>query len=86
MSSVGWERLLLTQEQVAEYGLTANLKYDARDGESDDAIEAEALNQSVIMEIVEKRLVELLPEALEDVMAREDEERQKLLRYLRRRK
>jgi hypothetical protein len=83
-----WERLALTAEQVREYGLTPIIKSDRRfkDGGAHEAVETEALSQRVIVQIVRDRLNALLPEPLEVFRIREEEERERLRRLLRRRR
>jgi hypothetical protein len=67
-----WERLALTEEQVEEHDLArltirkADKRY--RPIRYHDAIETEALSQTIIVNIVRERLDELLPEPLEDVL------------------
>jgi hypothetical protein len=82
--SLTWERLALTAEQVREYGLTPIIKSDRRfkNGGAHEAVETEALSQRVIVQIVRDRLNQLLPEPLEAVLAREEEERERLRRVL----
>jgi hypothetical protein len=74
-----WERLALTEEQADAYDLRrlAIVKRDGRyiDGRPHEAIETEALRQQVIVRIVRGRLDQLLPEPLEDLCAREREQR-----------
>jgi hypothetical protein len=73
-----WERLALTADQVSDHHLTVIQKYDARDKKMHDAVETEALSQSVIVQIVRDRLDELLPAPLEGFLAREEIERERL--------
>jgi hypothetical protein len=77
-----WERLALTAAQAAEYHLTPIQKYDERDKKYHDAIETEALNQSVIVSIVRARLDALIPEAIEAVQVREKRERRRFLKKI----
>lgn len=70
-----WERLALTEAQVIEHKLPKIMKRDGRDGNEREAVETEALSQSVIVDILETRLNQLLPEPLEDVQARAEAER-----------
>jgi hypothetical protein len=72
-----WERLALTREQVHEYHLPTLTKHDRRykDGRPHEAVETEALSQTVLMDILRTRLEELLPEQLERVLERERRER-----------
>jgi hypothetical protein len=75
-----WERLALTREQVEEYDLPIIIKHDRRfkNGGAHEAVETEALSQRIIVEIVQNRLEELLPEPLEHVQEREAEQRQEI--------
>jgi hypothetical protein len=59
-----WERVALTEEQVAEYNLPVIVKHDRRykDGRPHEAVETEALRQTVLIEILRARLDELLPD------------------------
>jgi len=77
-----WERLALTAAQADEYSLTPIRKYDARDKQFHDAIETEALNQSVIVSVVRARLDDLIPEPIETVQVREKRERRRFLRKI----
>jgi len=79
-----WERLALTREQVDHYGLPVITKHDARfkNGGAHDAVETEALRQSIIVDILRTRLDELLPEPLTDVLVREGEQREGVRRLL----
>lgn len=54
------------------------------DGRPHEAVETEALKQTIIVEIVRSRLKELLPEPLDRILAREKRERVKVERALRR--
>jgi hypothetical protein len=79
-----WERLALTQAQVEQYDLPVIIKHDRRfkDGGAHEAVETEALSQRIIVEIVENRLVALLPEPLEHVLEREAKGRQEIEQLL----
>jgi hypothetical protein len=83
-ATLKWERLALTQEQEDFYGLTPITKTDGRfkDGGEHEATETEALSQATIVQIVKDRLEELSPEPLEDVQKRENEQRERLRKYL----
>jgi hypothetical protein len=72
-----WERLMLTREQVDFYELTVIEKY-GRDKQFHDSVETEALSQSVIVQTVRARLNSLLPEPLEGLWTREEDERERL--------
>ncbi len=71
----GWERLALTEEQVENHDLArlAIRKIDNRYNPPrvHDAIETEALSQTIIVNILRNRLDELLPEPLDHVLERE---------------
>jgi len=60
------------------------IKHDRRfaDGGAHEAVETEALSQRIIIQIVRNRLEELLPEPLERVQKRENEQPQELERLL----
>jgi hypothetical protein len=79
---LAWERLALTDEQVEEHDLyrLAISKPDRRykPVRYHDAIETEALRQTLILTIVRNRLDELIPEPLEHVQVREQQQRQGL--------
>jgi hypothetical protein len=85
-----WERIALTEQQVDEYELRplairkADRRY--RPVRYHDAIETEALKQSVIVEIVRNKLDSELPEPLADVLEREALQRAAMRRLLRRSK
>jgi hypothetical protein len=70
-----WRRVALTEEQVAEHHLTVIRKYDGRGhGSYHDAVETEALDQRILLPLVEQSLSEMLPSsALDDVSRREKE-------------
>jgi hypothetical protein len=79
-----WERLALTKEQVTAYGLPVITKRDRRytDGRPHEAVETEALRQTVLVDILRARLDELLPEPLVSVQERERRERLRIARIL----
>src|SRR5262245_28302701 len=80
-----WERLALTKEQVAHYNLPVIIKHDRRykDGGAHEAVETEALRQTVLIEILRARLDALLPDPLERVLVREQRQRKRLAALLR---
>jgi hypothetical protein len=80
-----WERVALTEEQVAEYNLPVIVKHDRRykDGGAHEAVETEALRQTVLIEILRARLDELLPEPLKRVLERERRQRKRMAALLR---
>jgi hypothetical protein len=74
---LSWRRLALTQEQIDERGIEPRWKTDTRYSPTyhGPAWEAEALTQSVIVQIVTDALDGLIPERLDDVLERETDER-----------
>ena len=70
---LNWERLALTEAKVRNplYRLTPIVKHDRRfkNGGAHEAVETEALPQSVIVQLVTDRLDELLPEPLDRVLS-----------------
>ena len=81
-----WERLALTEAQVRDPVLNLAVidKYDRRTKTTHPSVETEALSQQVIVQIVRDRLAALLPEPLAFVQEREEAERERLRRLLRR--
>jgi hypothetical protein len=81
-----WERLALTQSQVDDYDLPRIIKRDRRykDGHPHEAIETEALRQTVLQDLLRDRLDELLPEPLARVQEREARQRRRIATVLRR--
>jgi hypothetical protein len=75
-----WERLTLTREQVERYDLPTIIKRDRRytDGRPHEAVETEALSQTLLVDILRRRLDELLPEPLAAVQEREERERRSM--------
>jgi hypothetical protein len=82
-----WQRLTLTEQQVKDFQLPVVQKTDYRykPPKVTDAVETEALSQTVIVQLVREALEALLPEPLASVQAREDHERHQALRRLRHR-
>jgi hypothetical protein len=80
-----WERLALTEEQVRQYNLPTIIKRDRRykDGRPHEAVETEALRQTVLIDILRARLDALLPEPLARVFERERRQRKRLAALLR---
>lgn len=74
---IDWTRIAITEEQVRERDLPWTWKTDDRfsGGKLGKAWECEALGQGEIVKIVTQQLDSLLPEPLEDIQAREDEQR-----------
>jgi hypothetical protein len=75
-----WERIALTAGQVDQYKLPIIMKHDRRynDGRPHRAVETEALNQKLIIELLEKELIVRLPEPLERVLEREKRQQRAL--------
>jgi hypothetical protein len=80
-----WERVALTEGQVNEHDLPKIIKRDRRyrDGKPHEAVETEALRQTVLMGILRSRLDELIPEPLTGVQEREARQRRRLVAKLR---
>ncbi len=79
---LNWGRLALTTEQVEHYDLPIIDKWVARTKSYHDAVETEALGQAEIIRLLEDALRDLLPESLEDIEARAEEQRQAIRRLL----
>ena len=69
-----------TQVNDPDLRLTVIDKYDRRTKTTHPSVETEALSQQVIVDIVRRKLDQLLPEPLEDIAAREEAERERLRR------
>ena len=81
VGELDWRRLALTEEQVSRYSLPRITKKDRRfknGGGTHEAVETEALSQSLIVEIVRDWLDSLLPAPLEEIHASEEEQREEL--------
>lgn len=83
-----WERLALTEQQVAQYSLPTIVKRDRRykDERPHEAVETEALSQTVLVDILRRRLNVLLPEPLARVQEREGRQRRQVAAMLSRRR
>jgi hypothetical protein len=79
-----WTRVALTAVQVSDYDLPVIVKNDRRykDGRAHEAVETEALSQTVLTEILRDWLASLLPEPLERVQEREQRQRRQIERLL----
>jgi hypothetical protein len=80
-----WERLALTREQVDHYRLPAIIKTDKRfkdGGGRHEAVETEALSQTLIVDIVRNWLDRQLPQPLDRVLVRQRRERARLRRLI----
>lgn len=82
-----WERLMLTDVQVHEYGLTRIDKLDKRykPPRAFPAVETEALKQREIQRILTERLDLELDEPLTEVLEREGRQRAEVRRLMERR-
>ena len=85
-----WERVTLTAEQVTEHDLPIIAKLDRRySGENGnrgryfDAVETEAFGQSNIVAALRARLEELMPEPLDAVLERQQQQRDQVAELLR---
>jgi hypothetical protein len=76
--ALGWERIAVTEAQIALYGLTPIEKTDARykGGRKFQAVETEALSQKLILSLVREALDVILPEPLDAIVAREEAQRE----------
>jgi hypothetical protein len=87
IGELDWRRLALTREQVEQYSLEPITKTDKRfinGGGVHEAVETEALSQTLIVNIVRTWLDQLLPRPLETVLVRERHERARLRRLIER--
>ena len=75
-----WECLAITPEQVAAHRLPIIVKRDRRykDGHPHEAVETEALRQTVLVDLLRRRLDELLPEPLARVHERAKRQRRRI--------
>lgn len=73
---LNWERIALTEAQAV--GLPTRVKLDRRyiPPQAHEAVEVEALGQSVVIGLVRDALDALLPEPLDEVLVREREQRE----------
>jgi len=80
-----WDRRALTERQVTDYNLPTIVKRDRRykDGRPHEAVETEALSQTVLVDILRRRLHALLPEPLPRVQARAERQRRRVAAMLR---
>jgi len=80
--TLDWEHIALTAQQVEQYELPVILKRDRRynDSRPHEAVETEALSQKLIMELLETKLVAMLPEPLKHVHERERRQRRAIER------
>jgi hypothetical protein len=90
VGELDWERIALTEQQLDQYDLRRLqiMKADRRykPVRYHPAVETEALSQQVLVGIVRAQLDAELPEPLEHVLEREQEQRDRLARLLRRRR
>jgi hypothetical protein len=81
-----WKRLAVTKEQVERYNLEPIQKWDERTKSYHDAVETEALSQSVLVQMLRYRLGAQLPEPLERVQERAKRQRRHTAALLQRRR
>jgi hypothetical protein len=82
-----WQRLALTRAQVERHGLPVIIKHDKRfkdGGGRHEAVETEALSQTLIQDIVRSWLDGLLLQPLDRVLVRERRERARLRQLIER--
>jgi hypothetical protein len=82
---LSWKRLALTREQVNQYDLPRITKTDKRfkdGGGVHEAVETEALSQTLIVDIVRNWLDSRLPQLLDRVLVRERQQRARLRRLV----
>jgi len=79
-----WERIALTAEQVEQYDLPKIIKRDRRykDGRPHEAVETEAIKQTVLIEILRAWLSARLPKRLSRVQKREKRQRRQIAALL----
>ena len=85
VGELDWQRLALTREQVEAHNLPRIIKTDKRfknGGGVHEAVETEALSQTLIVNIVRDWLNELLPQSLDAVLVRERRQRARLRRLI----
>ena len=84
LDRASWSRVAITDDQIAERGLTPVWKVDNRyrPARDHEAWEAEALGQGTIQQLVRDALDALLPEPLDDVLEREAEQRVRVAELL----
>lgn len=73
--AIDWQRLAITAAQVAERELEPIVKTDAVLRRTHEAFECEALGQRVVMDLVAEALAARLPEPLDRVLEREEDQR-----------
>jgi hypothetical protein len=80
-----WERIALTDEQVEQHDLPVISKPDRRGSKTRyyDAVETEAFGQANIIAALRDRLDELMPEPLDGVLEREQQQREQVAERLR---
>jgi hypothetical protein len=79
-----WERIAMTQELARRFHIDPILKTDGRTKETYEAIEVESLGQARLERLLERELVARLPEPLEDVLKRQQEQEDAAARRLKR--
>jgi hypothetical protein len=83
-----WERIALTAEQVEQYDLPKIIKHDRRysDERPHEAVETEAIKQTVLIDILRAWLAARLPEPLSRVQEREQRQRKRVAALLNKRR
>jgi hypothetical protein len=64
---IPWRRVALTAEQVAEHDLVVIQKWDGRTKSYHPAVETEALDQRILLPLIEEALAGLLPAELDGI-------------------
>jgi hypothetical protein len=85
VGELDWQRLALTRDQVEQHNLPRIIKTDKRfknGGGEHEAVETEALSQTLIVNIVRDWLNELLLQPLDAVLVRERRQRARLRRLI----
>jgi len=84
LDRASWSRVAITDDQIAERGLTPvwNVDNRYRPARDHEAWEAEALGQGTIQQLVRNALDGLLPQPLEDVREREETQRERVAELL----
>ena len=80
-----WERVALTEQQVRDNDLPVISKPDKRykPVRHYDAVETEALGQGLIVSLLRTRLDELIPEPIDAILERQEQQRAQVAEQLR---
>jgi hypothetical protein len=84
VGKLDWTRIALTEAQVEDHNLPVITKHDNRhaDGRPHEAVETEALSQTVLTDMLREWLASLLSERLERVQERERRQQRQIERLL----